>query len=228
MHFELLVEDLSGKKMLDIIVPKIIGNNHTFKVHPYKGIGRIPRNMHNDPDPAKRILLDNLPRLLRGHGKTLQSYGGNYKAVVVVVCDLDDKCLHDFRAELLSLLNSCLPKPETYFCLAVEEGEAWLLGDIPALKTAYPNAKNAILNSYNNDSICGTWEKLAEAVHTGGSNALSAAGWHAIGKAKSKWAENITPNMNIEKNASPSFNYFVTQLQNCLNQTLKTAHSMNR
>ncbi len=42
MHFEILVEDLSGKKALDILVPKILGNTHSFVVHSYKGIGRIP------------------------------------------------------------------------------------------------------------------------------------------------------------------------------------------
>ena len=48
--------------------------------------------------------------------------------------------------------------------MAIEEGEAWLLGDIPAIQSVYPNAKNAVLNGYENDSICGTWEKLADAV----------------------------------------------------------------
>ena len=31
MHFEVLVEDQSGKKILDILIPKIIGNQHTFR-----------------------------------------------------------------------------------------------------------------------------------------------------------------------------------------------------
>lgn len=29
MHFEILVEDQSGKKALEILAPKIIGNEHT-------------------------------------------------------------------------------------------------------------------------------------------------------------------------------------------------------
>ena len=53
MHFEILVEDRSGKKALDILVPKIIGMLHTFKVHSYKGIGHIPRNM-KDTDAASK------------------------------------------------------------------------------------------------------------------------------------------------------------------------------
>ena len=45
MHLEIFVEDQSGKKALDILIPKIIGDHHTFKVTGYKGIGRIPRNL---------------------------------------------------------------------------------------------------------------------------------------------------------------------------------------
>ena len=45
MHFEILVEDRSGKKALDILVPKLIGDHHTFIVHSYRGIGKIPKNM---------------------------------------------------------------------------------------------------------------------------------------------------------------------------------------
>ena len=45
MHFEILVEDQSGKKALEVLVPKIIGDAHTFRIHEYKGIGRIPRDL---------------------------------------------------------------------------------------------------------------------------------------------------------------------------------------
>ena len=37
MHFEILVEDQSGKVALDSLVPRIIGLNHSFKVISYKG-----------------------------------------------------------------------------------------------------------------------------------------------------------------------------------------------
>jgi hypothetical protein len=35
MHFEILVEDQSGKKALDILIPKLVGDEHTFNVHSY-------------------------------------------------------------------------------------------------------------------------------------------------------------------------------------------------
>jgi len=98
MHFEILVEDKSGKTALDILVPKIINTEeHTFNIIAYKGIGHIPKNLTSNSDPKKRILLDQLPRLIKGYGKTL-SY---FPAVLIVICDLDDRCLSAFRKELV-------------------------------------------------------------------------------------------------------------------------------
>jgi len=213
VHLEILVEDQSGKKALDILVPKIIGDEHTFKVRSYKGMSRIPKNMKDTDDAGKRILSDNLPKLLKGYGKTFDSYPADYSATVILVCDLDKRCFKIFRQELLAILNACNPKPETRFCISIEEGEAWFLGDINAVKNAYPKAKDAILNSYVNDSICGTWEKLADAVYAGGAQKLSVKGFQVVGEQKSKWAEDITPHMNITQNMSPSFCYFRDKLQ---------------
>ncbi|MYB71369.1 MAG: DUF4276 family protein [Gemmatimonadetes bacterium] len=214
MHFEVLVEDQSGKKALDILIPKIIGagDQHTCEVHFYKGIGRIPRNLKSGTEASNRLLLDQLPKLLRGYGKTFADYPPDYPpdypAVVILVCDLDDKCLKEFRQELFTALNACNPKPETRFCIAIEEGEAWLLGDIAAIKAAYPKAKDNVLSRYKNDAICGTWELLADAVYQGGANELKKKGWATVGQEKSIWAERITPHMDVAINASPSFCYF--------------------
>ena len=208
MHFEVLVEDQSGKKALDILIPKIIGDQHTFRVIEYRGIGRIPKNLKSGIEANKRILLARLPSLLRGYGKTFAGYSPNYQAAVIVVCDLDDKCMKTFRQELFSVLNACNPKPETRFCIAIEEGEAWLLGDIPAIKAAYPKAKDDVLSRYKNDTICGTWELLADAVYQGGANELKKKGWATVGHEKSIWAERIAPHMDVAINASPSFCYF--------------------
>lgn len=213
MHFEVLVEDQSGKKALDILVPKIVGDDHTFRVLAYKGIGHIPKGLGGKSDPKRRMLLSQLPRLLGGYGSVSAKYPEECRLAVVVVCDLDDKCLKRFRRELLKVLHACNPRPQAKFCVAIEEGEAWFLGDIPAVKAAYPVAKDAVLEAYVNDSICGTWERLADAIYKGGAAALSAVGWQAVGAQKAQWAGAITPYMDVENNASPSFGYFREKLR---------------
>jgi len=139
---------------------------------------------------------------------------------VIVICDLDDQCLKRFKHELLKLLNECDPQPLTRFCLAIEEGEAWFLGDLDAIAKAYPDVKSDILNSYINDSICGTWEILADAIYPGGSKKLLERGWQEVGKQKSLWADNISPHMNVSENKSPSFRYFYSQIIDLLNDAI--------
>ncbi len=212
MHFEIHIEDISGKTALEILVPKIIDTEqHTFRIHAYKGLGRIPKNLQPKSDPKKRILLDQLPKLIQGHGKTFSGFP-NYSAALIFICDLDDRCMSAFRQELLDCVDKCNPKPETYFCIAIEEGEAWYLGDLEAVKKAYPSAKSAILNAYTNDSICGTWEKLADAVFIGGSAKLSKL-TRQIGQEKAIWAEKISVHMDVDRNLSPSFCYFRDKLR---------------
>jgi hypothetical protein len=69
----------------------------------------------------------------------------------------------------------------------------------------YPKAKKEVLARYRQDSICGTWELLADAIYPGGHAAIQAAGWPLPGNFKHELADNIGPLMNIEDNASPSF-----------------------
>ena len=212
MHFEVLVEDQSGQIALETIMEKILGQNyteHSWRIHPYKGIGRIPKNAHGLPNPANRLLLDNLPRLLRGYGRSLSG-----SSAVVVVVDLDDKDCIKFKQDLLDVLNACNPRPKSLFRIAIEESEAWLLGDRVAVKSAYPNARDAVLNGYGQDSICGTWEVLADAIHSGGSSHLKALGYPPAGMAKCDWARNIAPRMDVDGNQSKSFQVFRDGVRN--------------
>ena len=127
---------------------------------------------------------------------------------MLVVVDLDSQDCVRFKRELLGVLQTCNPRPTTVFRIAIEEGEAWLLGDRDAVKAAYPNAKDAVLKGYTQDSICGTWEVLADAVHPGGSAPLKNAGYRAAGRAKCDWARNIAPRLDVNRNRSKSFQVF--------------------
>lgn len=202
MHVEVLVEDASGAKLLDALLPKLIGaqgDPHTWRIHSYKGVGRLPRDLHNNAEAAKRILLDQLPRLLRGYGRT-----PGIDAVLVVL-DCDRRNCAEFLEELKALRDSCNPAPNTLFRLAIEEIEAWYLGDRQALLAAYPRPKADVLARYQQDAVCGTWELLADAIYPGGSAAIKKAGWPLPGQVKAEWAEKIGPLLAPDRNQSPSF-----------------------
>ncbi len=206
MNFEVLVEDRSGSILVESTLEKILGKNgvaHSWNIHRFKGIGHLPRNLNKASNPRSQLLLNNLPHLLRGYGRRPQG-----SLAVIVVADSDNRDCIVFKLELLSVLNSCNPPPTTLFRIAIEEGEAWLLGDHAAIKLAYPNAKDAALNSYVQDSVCGTWEVLADAVHPGGSSPLKSVGYPVAGIAKCDWARKIAPHMEIDRNKSKSFQVF--------------------
>ena len=206
MHFEILVEDESGRVAVDGILEKILGANgtgHSWRTHGYKSLGRLPENLRGKTDPAKRILLDRLPSQLRGYGKSLDD-----SAAVIVVVDLDNRDCMAFKQELLAVLSACNPRPNALFRIAIEEIEAWLLGDRAAVEAAYPDARDSVLEDYRQDEICGTWEVLADAVHKGGAAALKKEGWPASGRAKCAWARKIAPHMDPDRNRSPSFRAF--------------------
>lgn len=202
MHIEILMEDSSGEKLLTKLVPKLIGeygSPHTWRFHAYRGIGRIPKNLGSSTDPAKRVLLDQLPRLLQGYGNT-----PGVDAVLIVL-DTDKRNCAAFLKELNAVAIACTPSPNVMFRLAIEELEAWYLGDRKAIETAYPRAKADVLNRYVQDSACDTWELLADAIHPGGSAAVKKAGWPLPGQLKHDWAEKIGALLEPDRNLSPSF-----------------------
>ena len=209
MHLEILVEDSSGKRLLENLVPRIIGQHgapHTYNFHAYKGIGKIPSNLSPKTAANKRILLDQLPRILKGYAST-----PGIDCVVVVV-DSDRKNCAAFLHELKQVAAQA-GLPNTLFRIAIEEVEAWYLGDQDAIKLAYPRAKLSAANNYQQDSVVGTWELVADITYPGGRKAVERAGWPLPGDLKHEWAERIGPVMNLEKNASPSFKKLIDGLK---------------
>jgi len=198
MHIEILVEDSSGAKLLEVLLPQLLGKN-TWRIHPYKGIGKIPQGIGKKTDPAKRILLDQLPKLLRGYEKT-----PGIDAVVIVL-DTDNRDCTTFLAELKVVADNQNLLLKTMFRLAIAEIEAWYFGDQDALLAAYPRAKQDVMRTYVQDSVCDTWELLADAVYMGGSMAIKKAGWPLPGQVKHEWAIKIAPLMDLDRNVSPSF-----------------------
>lgn len=202
MHIEVLVEDSSGARLMTHLLPKMLGeqgNLHTWRIKNYKGIGRIPKNMTAKVDAAQKTLLENLPKALEGYGRT-----PGYDAVFVLV-DTDDRNVAQFKQELEAVIKACKQAPKTSFGLATEEIEAWYLGDRLALNKAYPKADSKVIKRYVQDSVCGTWELLADALVKGGAATIKKQGWQRAGDIKHEWADKIGPLMDVAHNQSPSF-----------------------
>ena len=206
MHFEFLVEGQCELTALSILMSKILGpyqDPHTWKIHKHRGIGKFPTDPAQKPSPHDGSLLHNLSSKLRAYGNTHRK-----DLAVVVLVDLDNRpdC-RVFKQELIHQLEFCIHKPKTLFRIAIEELEAWYLGDQNAIALAYPKANLDILNHYSQDSICGTWELFAKVIHDKDAQELLTTNKRSsrLLESKVRWAKTITPWMDVEHNLSPSF-----------------------
>lgn len=210
MHIEFLIEDSSSAALIQQLLPKLIGNYgnpHTWRTHSYKGIGRLPKGLHNGNDPSKRALLNQLPKLLLGYSKT-----SGIDAVVIIL-DTDSRNCDVFLSELETAKPHAPNTLKTLFGLATEEIEAWYFGDKSAVLSAFPNAKKSPLYQYVQDSVCDTWEALSDAIYPGGRQAVMKIGWPKPGQLKHEWANKIGPFMDVDNNQSASFCKFRNELR---------------
>ena len=215
MYFHFLVEDQSGAALIEILMEKLIIDvqKNQFKCTHFHGIGGFTRkNTVKETRTGK--LLNDLTTYLKGFNNSLK----NIRSAVFIILDNDDRNTEQFRKELEDVVSNNFIFIDHVFCIAVEEIEAWLLGDSDAVKQAYPAVKTNVLNSYRQDSICGTWEILADAIYPGGISKFRKdhSSYMEIGEEKTRWAKSIGAHMDIDKNVSPSFNYFINEICNRL------------
>ena len=126
---------------------------------------------------------------LKGFDKSLQGY----EACIIVVLDNDNRDNKEFESQLQKQAELAMISIDHAFCIAVEEMEAWLLGDKDALFKAYSNARESKYKEYQQDSICGTWEFLADIIYKGGINNFrkECPTYREVGKYKAEWAMKI-------------------------------------
>lgn len=211
MHFQFLIEDQSSAILVEILMQKIAANRPsiTFNCKPFKGLGGLTKkNTVKETKTGK--LLNDLATYLRGFDRSLK----HIPAAIIVVLDNDQRDTTGFFAELQDVANKNMITLDHAFCIAVEEVEAWLLGDENALITAYPSAKKQILQSYKQDSICGTWELLADAIYPGGLVKFKkdCPTYIEKGSYKCEWARQIGQYMEPANNCSPSFQNFMSEI----------------
>ena len=213
MNIEILAEDKSGavvvKRMVEAICRKELqGNIPNIEVRPHRGCGRLPDDWKAKPGKFASGLLDLLPAKCR-------AYENVYKdkdLILAVVMDSDDHDPADMRAELYAVTSQYAPDIRCVIGLCTEEVEAWLLGDPKAILEAYPEADTDVIDSYEQDSVCGTWEVLCRAVCPDTYKSIIDVGYPAIGNYKARWADSISSYMSPDTNRSPSFLLFSNAL----------------
>jgi hypothetical protein len=213
MQLVFLTEDKSGKELLRCIMGKycLEHPNVTYEIYSFHGIGTIPKKLRVNGQKTS-MLLNDLPAYLKGISKRLLAIGG--QNAIVVVCDCDCHDCAEFKDALVKLLEKCEIETETVFCLAIEEMEAWLLGDPEAVLAAYPSSNLSELRSYRPDSIVGTWERLADITYKGGCRQMKkdCPTFYEIGAMKIEWAMKIGVRLNLHNNQSPSFSHLIKKL----------------
>lgn len=194
MHVEFLVEEPSAEAALRTLAPKILRPGDTFDVHPFQN---------------KHELLHRLPSRLRGYSYWLPE---DWRIVVLVDQDSDDcrvlKADLESAAQGAGLVTQSSSRQGRDFKVlnrvAVEELEAWFIGDPEAVVSAYPRVPPsfaAAARYRDSDSIKGgTWEALERV--------LQKAGYYRSGLPKIAAARLISAQMNPDRNRSRSFRAF--------------------
>lgn len=196
ISLEVLVEEPSAKLFLETIIPGIIPADLPVQVHAFDG---------------KSNLLKRLPQRLQGY----RYYGPDVRVMILVDRD-DDDCL-DLKQKVEKMVadsgltsKNVTPDGEPFqVCtrIAVEELEAWLLGDQMALMAAYPSVRVFENKAAFRDPDAvagGTWEALERL--------LQRAGYYETGIAKIECASRVAQHFVPSRNRSRSFQCFLRGL----------------
>jgi hypothetical protein len=189
VQLEVLVEEPSAEQALRILLPRIVPGVR-FGIR---------------PSPGKAALVRELPKRLRGYAARMSRE--RLKVAVLVDRD-DDDCLKlkatlDWMAAEAGLATPASVDRDFAVLnrIVVEELEAWFIGDVPALRAAYPRVPTSLgeqARFRDPDAIAGgTWQALERL--------LRAHGYHRGGLGKVKAAMDIAPHMDVESNRSRSF-----------------------
>ncbi len=183
---------------LRLLVPRIVPDA-TFDIYPHQGIGD---------------LFASLPGKLKGYQHWAPDH---YRYAVVldedrVDCRARKQIVEDFFREA-GIPTKSRPASDGSFRgvtrLAVEELEAWLLGDAEAVTTAFPRIPDNFASRarYRDpDGIAGgTWEALQ--------HLLQSRGYHRGGLRKTEAAIDIARHMEPSRNRSRSFGCFCDGLR---------------
>ncbi len=194
MHIEFLLEEPSAEAFFAGFLPKILREEDTWNLIQFGG---------------KPNLLANLENRLKGYANWIPE---DWRIVVLIDEDRQDckalKSQLEAAAAAAGLTTKTAADGEEFRVInriAVEELEAWFLGDIDALCAAYPGVPSSLANREgfrDPDAVKGgTWERLEQI--------LQKAGHFRGGLSKIELARTMALHMEPLRNRSKSFQVFL-------------------
>jgi hypothetical protein len=195
-HVEVLVEEQSMEAALGLLLPRLLGGI-SFCIHAHQG---------------KQDLMAKLPGKLKAYGKWLRR-----GQRLVVVLDTDGESCEELKTMVEGMaraggLRSRMRDPRgwnTVSRFAIEELEAWYFGDWQAVRMAYPRVPSTVpqKRAYRDPDRIegGTWEAFQRE--------LQAAGYFVGGLRKVEAASAVAAHMVPSRNVSPSFQRFVSAME---------------
>ena len=198
---EILVEEPSMEAALREIMPRILQDRARWK----------PINMG-----SKGKLLKALPARLRAYRKRIDK-GEDLKIIALVDRDSDNCEQLKHRLETIAREAGLITKTavngqgdfQVVTRIAIEELEAWFMGDIDALKSAFSSLKSVNFpGNFRNPDNGGTWERLHRF--------LKRHGIYRKSYPKIEAARKIASHMDPGRNRSPSFQSFLQGVEACL------------
>lgn len=198
MHLEFLLEEPSAEAFLAGFLPRTMPEGATWTLIQFQGKGD---------------LLANLERRLNGYRHWLPIDG----RIVVLVDEDRQDCVKlkgqlEAAAKAAGFVTKSAAGKRRFQILnriAIEELEAWFLGDIEAIRAAYPRVSASLASRENfrdPDAIAGgTWEALERE--------LQRAGYFPGGLGKIEFARKMAEHVEPGRNQSRSFQVFIDGLR---------------
>jgi hypothetical protein len=187
MTLHVFLEEPSAEYVLRSLLPRMVGREHEFFV--FRG---------------KQDLMRRLPDRLRGYAGWAVSAGVR----IVVLVDRDDDDCTELKGRMekaattagftTGVAGTVLNR------IVVTELESWLLGDVPALRQAYPRLPEGLAAQARfrdpEDVRGGCWEAVELM--------LKQHGYHLAGLRKGQLAKDVAQHMDVENNRAASFAAF--------------------
>jgi len=181
---EILVEELSMKEFLIIVLPRILSPHWQFN-----------KNYFIRVFSGKSDLHKNIPR------KMLVYQNDKQKTGVVIIQDQDSNDCKKLKKDLLSLANTNGNCP-LLVRIVCRELESWYLGDLCAIEQAYPQFdanKYQNKSKFRNPDKLNAYDELQKILHE----------FQKVSGAKA-----IAPHISLDNNTSESFQQTLNGIKN--------------